>query len=244
MKKFGLGKKDKSSETSNEDPSRSRLFGKSRSKADSPAPASTNPYAVPQGTSSPDPYAQPASSSSYGGLVPAPSNGGAYGGTSSYGGSRNPSMISQQPPPYTGGYSADRTRNDKSPVPSGGYGGARNGNAGYGGQAGYGSNLYGEQSAGSGTASIASSKPGGYGGMGRSYSQETLETDAGRDALFGGAKQRVEQKQAQNPGLPPEEDPAKGGGANGNGWSDTGYGAYQERELTVGQGEHTLRLKC
>lgn len=234
MKKFGLGKKDKSSE---DDPNRSRLFGKSRSKAESPAPASTNPYAVQQGNNVPDPYVQPSQpygqNKANGGLA-APSAGPGYGP------SRSQSIISQnsyaQPPPYTGGggYSDDRSRNDKSPVPSGGYGAPRYGNTGYGNQSGYGSDKYGTSSANS-AASITSSRPGGYGGMGRSGSQDTLDTQSGRDALFGGAKERLA-KQEQSTGLPPEEDPARGYGGGAEAM-DMGYGTYQDRQLTAEEEE-------
>lgn len=63
-----------------------------------------------------------------------------------------------------------------------------------------------------------------------------MGTQAGRDALFGGAKERYEQKhaQAQQGGLPPDEDPARGYGSGGaTGVPDLGYGTYQERVLTV-----------
>lgn len=234
MKKFGIGKKDKSSE---DDPNRSRLFGKSRSKAESPAPASTNPYAVQQSSSTPDPYVQ--SSQSYGqsranGGLAAPSGGSGYGPSRSL--STNSQDPHAQPPPYTGGggYSGDRSRNDKSPVPSGGYGAPRYGNTGYGNQSGYGGDKFGTSTAND-AHSIVSSRPGGYGGMGLSGSQETLDTQSGRDALFGGAKERLA-KQEQSAGLPPEEDPARGydGGA---GAMDMGYGTYQDRQLTAEEEE-------
>lgn len=109
----------------------------------------------------------------------------------------------------------------------------------YGAQRGYGADRYGSNEAGPSV-----SAPGGYGGLGRSPSQETMSTQAGKDALFGGARERYEQRQAET-SLPPEEDPARGYGASGSGVPDMGYGTYQDRQLTVDQhtGPETY-LRC
>ncbi|KAF2088295.1 plasma membrane snare protein-like protein [Saccharata proteae CBS 121410] len=130
------------------------------------------------------------------------------------------------PPPYSAGGPSDSFRNDKSPVPPGGYSGSGN----YGNNAAYGQDRFG-----SGSASPApSARPGGYGGLGRSNSQETFSTDVGRQELFGNAAQRVQQ-------APPQSDPSGAygdSGAYGSGSAtDQGYGAYADRQLTAEEEE-------
>ncbi|OCK88475.1 uncharacterized protein K441DRAFT_588453 [Cenococcum geophilum 1.58] len=137
---------------------------------------------------------------------------------------------SAAPPPYNG--SNDSFRKDKSPVPAGGYGGGYGG--GYSGQAGGNQGGYGASRYGGGATEQAPSSRyglGGYGGLGRADSQDT---DAGRDALFGGAAQRYQQQQQQpqasQPGGAYNGAP---GGAGGYGTeASQGYGAYGDRELT------------
>ena len=235
MKKFGIGKKEKNE--AEEDCNRSRLFGSKSSKSKSTAPASTNPYAVPQNGVTRDPYAQSSSSSVL--------SSSAYGSATrtQYTDSRTTSTLSQ-PPTYDkamgttqrdgGELNADGWRVDKSPVPLNGYGGTgastRYNNAGGPAiQGGYGGDRYGQGQALNG----GSSRPGlgGYGGLGRSNSHDTMDTEAGREALFGNARERQQKQQAQV-GLPPEDNQLSGGYGDSAG-TEGGYGAYQERQLTV-----------
>jgi len=219
---FGKKDKDKSEEAT-----RTSLFAKS--KKPSQAPAASNPYAVQQST--PDPYASTPNYGISGTSVNrsqqqqppqqrgAPSNGG--------------------PPAYDGNSAFSK---DKSPVPAGGYNGNRfqspdafgQQQRGYGGGNAYGTN----------GGPSTSQRPGGYGGLGRSNSQDTMATDAGREALFGGAKERLQQRQAQDmvqTGLPPEEDPNRGYGGGGGGYGSSsggGYGQYgADRQLTAEEEE-------
>lgn len=184
--------------------SKRSLFSKS-SKSKSPAPA-TNPYAVPQNNLNADPYARPGPQQNPGGL--------------------------ERPPVYqSGGYSGianDVARTNKSPVPPGGYGGGpRYGNTGYGDQVGYGGDRFG----GISSASTSNSRPGGYGGLGGA---DLNAPDPNREALFAGAKSRVEQRDGQHApqqsSLPPENSQPRGG----YGMESQGYGPYEERQLTVG----------
>ena len=207
MKKFGLSKKDKSDDAQ-EDSKRSALFGRSKSK--SPLPPQANPYAVPQNNANPyanaDPYAKPVSG---------------YGPPPAYGNNAPGAPVADT-----------RTRNEKSPVPPGGYGGQPQRGfasppAGYGGQGGYGgANPYGGGSNG------GTPKGGGYGGLGAE--------DPNKNALFGGAKdkyekQKQQQQSMQGQGLPPEEQPhMSGAGGYGQDYGDQDYNRpYQDRQLTV-----------
>lgn len=131
------------------------------------------------------------------------------------------------PPAYSGGNSAPRP--EKTPAvtgagqPYGQRGGYGNQGASYGGQSGYGNDRYG----GDAPTGASSRGPGGYGGLGRAASNDTMTTDAGRNELFGDAPQRVQQQQPQ----PPQ---AGGYGQSGVG---AGYGAYGDRELTAEEQE-------
>ena len=198
----------------------------------SAAPSSqANPYAVqPQSN---DPYAQK---------------------TNSFG---------QQPPPYDNRSApASGLGQDKSPVPPGGYAGGPpppqgrfgrepahsqqqggyGGSSNYGQQSGYGSNAYGAEQ-----PSQSRYGPSGYGGLGRTNSQETTTTDAGRAALFGNAPQRQQQQQqqqAEQSTTPQgEEAPSSFGGYGGSGTATAntssygGYGAAPDRELTAEEQE-------
>ncbi|KAB8611419.1 hypothetical protein FH972_025924 [Carpinus fangiana] len=225
MKKF-MGKKDKGSDDVVDDSNRSRLFGKSKNKG--PAMASDNPYAqapIPQA----DPYAR---------AGPIPSVSSYAPSTVSYASS----SASKPPPSYTSGYSGmtdDSVRRDKSPVPLGGYGGApRSGyGPGAGGMSGYGQDQYSRASESSGGLAPPQ-RAGGYGGLGRSNSRETMQTDAGRDQLFGDARERAQKKQDHTLPL--------GEGQYGNTEEPSNYGAgdpgdmynrYQDRQLTAEEEE-------
>lgn len=123
---------------------------------------------------------------------------------------------SPAPPPYNGNNGGmDPYRRDKSPVPPGGY------SAGGTSQAAYGQNRYGSPA----SAASATARPGGYGGFARADSQDTMSTDAGRQELFGGAQQRVQQREDQ------------GGSTYGAGGEGQGYGGYGDRQLTAEEEE-------
>lgn len=214
MRKFGFSKK--SGDGDDDSNNRLALFG-SRSKSKSPAPSS-NPYAQP--TAPLDAYSQ---AKVQAGVAPPPAGTGAPSGPKpSHGGMNGDGFKSQQGNPYgeknynsepKSGYAPDRYGNQ------GGYGGDRYGS---GGQSGSGSR-YG---------------PGGYGGLGNTDPNDPAAAD--RDALFGGAKDRVKE-QPQNNGPPPPY--SQGGGAPGQApitdaaGLDTSYGAYQDRQLTAEEEE-------
>ncbi|KAF2723253.1 hypothetical protein K431DRAFT_344820 [Polychaeton citri CBS 116435] len=222
---FGFNKKEKDADL---DSQKSSLFSRaSKSKTSSPAPSSSNPYAVPPPANNPyaakpsaNPYASQTLNDPY-----APSG-------------QSSSDANGPPPSYRS--SSPQAPAEKSPVPAGGYGGGAarfpsQGNFGDNGSGGYGNDPYG-----SGQSRYG---PGGYGGLGRSNSQDTMATDAGRNALFGDAAKRA----AQQP--PPESQPAPGsagdqtyGGSGTGGYDSTempgGYGGYgSERQLTAEEQE-------
>ncbi|KAF2836229.1 hypothetical protein M501DRAFT_987403 [Patellaria atrata CBS 101060] len=203
MKKFGFKKKDKDTSST---PS---LDEDSRSS--SLFSSRTSKSKSPAGSN--NPYAQPAANDPYGGQ-PSP-----Y------------AKPDQNPPPYDG--SNDRFRQEKSPVPPGGYGSERYAapSSGYGTPTGYGNDRYG---GGSEASSTTGSRygAGGYGGLGRANSQQntpSTETTA-HDDRFGNTTQRQQQ---QGVGL--EQDSGRGPsyGTEGQG----GYGAYQDRQLTAEEEE-------
>lgn len=223
MKKLGLGKKKGDGD---EDSSRLALFG-SRSKSKSPAPPSSNPYAaVP-----PDPYTQ---AKIRAGLVPPPpgvstdrlpyQNGPPQNNT--YGGMPPPS---QGP---TGAYGRDQGPQGRYGAPQGGPRANGYGAEKYGNQNGYGAeksggNPYGGVPQTSGASPYNDDRPGGYGGLGRTNSSETATTDANRNALFGGAAERVQKLQEQ---APP-------GYEYGGQDEPKAYGAYGDRQLTAEEEE-------
>lgn len=239
MGKFSLKKSD-----GDEDSSRLALFG-SRSKARSPAPPSQNPYAQP--TVAPDPYTQakmnagilpaqgpppqgrgaPQAPGGYGGLgQPAP---GGYGRDNRYGGPQNGYGGENKPGgPSPGAYSQDQ----KFGAPGGGRGAAGFAPNQYAGQNGYGGNKGGENpyAAISQTSGTARYGAGGYGGLGRTNSSETTTTDMNRDALFGEARERAQER--QQTGAPPYEYNA--GQPEGEARN---YGAYGDRQLTAEEEE-------
>lgn len=168
----------------------------------------SNPYA--QGGE--DPYAKPmtAAQASYkqyqnapiNGLPGGPRAGGPPGGPRG-GMSRGGSDASNEtaPPPYNGGGGGGGYGNDKYGA-SGGYGSSRYDNSGY--------------------EKKSTRGPGGYGGLGGA------DQDDNRDALFGGARERYDQKQQQPPANPSS-------GTYGGSSSYGGYGA--QRELTAEEQE-------
>ncbi|PSK60518.1 Protein transport protein sec9 [Elsinoe australis] len=206
---FGFNKKDKEKD---EDSQRSALFG-SRSKSSKSAVPQVNPYAAVQAPAN-DPYSSKATDP----YVP---------------------KTSSQPPPYdnNGGH---QLRQDKSPVPIGGYGGAPpnpnryGGSSNYGQTSGYGSNPYGND-----PSAPPPQRPGGYGGLGRANSQDTVSTDAGRAALFGDAATRQQRPNQGGQGPPPGEN---GGDQSYSNYGQSsfqggGYGGYPDRELTAEEQE-------
>lgn len=138
------------------------------------------------------------------------------------------------PPPYEGGMS-NQLRQEKSPVPPGGYGGAPSSSrfqaqGSHGNQSGYGSDRYGP---GGGASPHGSRGPAGYGGLGRASSNETMSTEAGREELFGGARRRFQQQQ-QAPASGRPEDSGQG---DNDGAGSQSYGAYGDRQLTAEEEE-------
>jgi protein transport protein SEC9 len=210
MKKFGLGKKG----DADDDSSRRALFG-SRSKNKSPAPPTNNPYA--QSTAPPDPYTQAKISA---GILPsARQNGG------------------PRPPPGGGtglpsGPSLKKGSGDMygQNESRGGYGNDKYGNAGGYGQDKFGSDPYGNTAPAGGNSRYGA---GGYGGLGRTNSQETTSTDANREELFGGARDRLQQQGPTGYGAPSpySTDSAQGAGQSRN------YQAYGDRTLTAEEEE-------
>ncbi|KAK2030881.1 hypothetical protein LX32DRAFT_302312 [Colletotrichum zoysiae] len=197
MKKFGFGKKGGDD---GDDANRSALFGR---KSKSPASGNENPYAqAPAGN---DPYAE--DGNKFAGMTPyqqarAGAGVGAPGGLP--GGPR-----AGAPPPAAGGYGAEK----------------------YGAASGYGANRYdnNQNAYGSGQrpgAPAAGTRgPGGYGGLGRTNSNDT---DAVRDELFSGAQGRQQQNRPQ----------AGGYGQSAVPGQDDGYGGYgAPRELTAEEQE-------
>ncbi|KAL1303667.1 hypothetical protein AAFC00_007021 [Neodothiora populina] len=212
---FGLSKKDKDKEKSrDESSSRSALFG-GRSKSQKAAPAAANPYAVQAST--PDPYAsKPADPYA----ASRPSIGTPQGSTLG------------APPGYDG-RSPSPMRNDKSPVPIGGYGGGPSaprfgGQGNYGQQGGYGNTPYAADQP-------QASRAGGYGGLGRTNSNETMGTDAGRAALFGDAPQRQLQQQLEPPSA--AQDNSYAGGSNGYNANSAGPSDANRDALFGGAGQ-------
>lgn len=154
----------------------------------------------------------------------------------------------QQAPPAYGGGRNDSYRQEKTPAvtgPGGSYGQQRPGygsqgssgygsqGGSYGGQSGYGNDRYG--------SGPAPQRPGGYGGLGRTTSNDTMSTDAGRNELFGNAPQRQQAQQPPSGGYGQGgQSGGYGGGASG-GYGQSGqsggYGAYGDRELTAEEQE-------
>src|SRR5271154_4909142 len=150
-----------------------------------------------------------------------------------------------EPPPS--GYYGD---NKHEPPPSGYYGDNKYGpSQGTPGGLGYGAekfdkqNSYGQDLAGvnpyssivqtSGTPRYVA---GGYGGLERSNSNATTTTDANREELFGGARQRIQQRQQggpNGPNGPPDYEYNSAGATE----QEPSYGAYGDRQLTAEEEE-------
>lgn len=234
MKKFGFGKKSDGDEDSN----RTALFGRS-SKNSSPAPAASNPYAQPAAAA--DPYAQdnnkyanmgPVAPYGPSGVSPYQQARQQYGLPSGPGGGRG--GLPSGPSAGRGGYGASPAPPAATRAPSGnggGYGADK-----YGSGGGYGANRYDAPSYGAGADTGSKLGPGGYGGLGRTNSNDTTTTEHNRDALFGGAKDRYAQRAA----VPPSNGRSGGGyGAeSGTSSNEGGYGAYgEDRQLTAEEEE-------
>lgn len=220
---MGFLKKNKDGD---DDSNRNALFG-GRGKSKSPAPPSSNPYA--QAAIPPDPYTRAkmnagvsqGPSQTYQG-PPQPSQGG-YGGMSQPSQSRG---YGQQPSAYggqSGGYGDKYGGPPGDNKIQGGYAPDRYANQGAYGGASSGGNPYGAPQA-SGVA-----RAGGYGGLGRTASYETTPDD-NRDALFGGAGERLAQRQQQGP-------PDYAYQSQDQSGADTSYGAYGDRQLTQSEEE-------
>lgn len=209
MKKFSFGKKDKDS-------------GRSSNNS-SPAPSS-NPYAQAQVAA--DPYAQDnnkyAGMGSYGPSGPSPYQ---QAKSSTYGGLPNGPASGAQRGGYGAPPSATEPENRYGSSNGTAYGADR-----YGSGGGYGANRYDN-----GNGYNAPSRgPGGYGGLGRTNSNDTTTTDDNRNALFGDAKDRYAQKSS----LPPRNGQLGGGYEAESGNADSGYGGYgEQRELTAEEQE-------
>ena len=220
MKKFGFGKKGDDGDDSN----RLALFG-SKSKSKSPAPTA-NPYAQP--TIPIDPYTQ-AKMNAYAPRPTEPAQDG-YGapqsGPDKYGADKG-----VMDNPYAG--ASVSNNGNRYGATSGGYGADK-----YGAQGGYGADRYG--TSGRPAASQSGSSrygAGGYGGLGGASAYDD-GADESRDALFGGAKDRLKQK-APEPspyGQPPPYD-SNPSDTTANS-SSQGYGShYEQRERTAEEEE-------
>lgn len=228
MKKFSLGKKKDQDEES----TRSSLFGRSKDK--SSKSQQSNPYAnlptqadayneakaragVPgYAQRGPSPAPPPVQQGRYGGMngvYPDEKKSNPYGDDRKAGGYGG---LGDNPPQNGGGYGADR----------------------YGAQSGYGADRYGSGAAGP-QAETGGAKygAGGYGGLGRTTSHSTNATDDNRDALFGGAEDRVakQSQQQMGYGLPPPYEDGKEGGYGER--SEPSYEAYGDRQLTAEEEE-------
>jgi hypothetical protein len=229
MKKFGFGKKD-----GGDDSNRLALFG-SKSKSKSPAP-SANPYAVPAGVPI-DPYTQ-AKINAYTPKTSLPEKNGydqPKAGGNPYGVDNKGAAGDR--------YGAPNSGADRYGAGSGSYSGARGGYGAdkYGAQGGYGGDRYGTGGGAAPSQSGASKYgAGGYGGLGATGGYDN-GADENRDALFGGAKDRLKQKPQQPNGYgqpPPYEDPSQSGTQSNYGGSSSqqGHGGYgsapADRQLT------------
>lgn len=226
MGKFSLKKGD-----NDDDSSRLALFG-SRSKSKSPAPPSQNPYA--QAATPPDPYTRAKMSA---GIVPPSqqrpsgsdprgnyqSGPGPQGNVSGLPGPGQQRPSSGRDNPY-GGSQSSGLGDKRSGPPQGGYGADKFGNQNGYGAAGSGGNPYGSIQQPSGT-----SRQGGYGGLGPS---NLYDNDSNRDELFGGVRERMQQKQQNQADAAPDYqyNPANEAG-------DRSYGAYGDRQLTAEEEE-------
>lgn len=206
-----------------EDKNRLALFG-SRSKNKSPAPPANNPYAAP--TAPPDPYTQ--AKMKAGIIAPPPQQEGPQQG---YGQSRPPPGQSNPYAAASGGYGAqggyggygDNKYGQPPAQSQGGYGPNR-----YGNERGYGAPAQGGNPYASAGQAGGAARTGGYGGLGPAGGTEAAEED--RNALFGGAQDRLQQKKQNGP-----PDYQYNNGADPS--ESTSYGAYGDRQLTAEEEE-------
>lgn len=196
-----------------------------KSKNSSPAPAASNPYAQPSQAA--DPYAQDTNKYANMGRPSGPSGPSPYQQAKSQYGLPTGPRAGGLPSAPRGGYGASPapppSENGSDEPTVGGYGADR-----YGSGGGYGANRY------DGAAAQGGSKygPSGYGGLGRTNSVDTTNTEDARNALFGGAKDRYAQKAA----LPPSN--GRPGGGSSDSGANGGYGGYgEERQLTAEEQE-------
>ncbi|KAI4247843.1 MAG: hypothetical protein LQ352_006079 [Teloschistes flavicans] len=232
MGKFGFGKKGED----DEDSKRSALFG-SRSKNKSPNPAAVNPYAQPASAS--DPYTQAKLRVSQGLPARGPSPG-----LADPGGDAKRGINGFPAPSPEGGYGGMKAGayGDPPAGASSAGGGSRNGGTGYGADkygtsGGYGTDRYGNgASAPQSTGGSSRYGPGGYGGLG-----DPSAPEADREALFGGARERQQQRTQQPAGAPPpygadygQQDSSAPGGY---GDSSNSYQPYGDRQLTAEEEE-------
>lgn len=199
-----MGLFKKSGDGDEESSNRRALFGKSKSKTPPDQPA--NPYARPIPT---DPYTKAKFYAGATALKP-----------------------SEQPPPPPNQMSGPPAGYAAGPPtgPPGSNGFPGDNKQGYmpnqyGNQGGYGSNRFG-----GGGGSSSRYGPGGYGGLGGADPNEP--GDANREALFGGAQERVQQQQVGAP--PPYSSQADGYPGGTNEYSTS---MYQERQLTAEEEE-------
>jgi hypothetical protein len=201
-------------------------FGRKDKESKSSAPASaSNPYAQPQQEA--DPYAQ--DTNKYGGMEPSPyqQSKQSYGGFSS----GPPGGLPNGPGSIRSGYGGTPPPSYSSPVgretaATSGYGADR-----YGSGGGYGANRYDS------APSTTSRGPSGYGGLGRSNSNDTTTTEDNRNALFGGARERATAQQPQQRLPPSNGTPGGGYGADPDA-PPGGYGTYgEDRQLTAEEEE-------
>ena len=101
---------------------------------------------------------------------------------------------------------------------------------GYGASTGYGDDRYGSAQ----PAENPRARPGGYGGLGQPQSFDNAELDDGRSALFGGAPERLQNRQAAE--QPP---PYDHGQPNGTGQD---YEPYGDRQLTAEEEEEVNQV--
>ncbi|KAJ9656883.1 Protein transport protein S9 plasma membrane t-SNARE [Neophaeococcomyces mojaviensis] len=212
---MGLFKKK---EDDGEDSNRRALFGR-KSKNDSPAPPANNPYAAP--TAPPDPYTQ--AKMNAGIIQPLVSQGqpqqGGYGQMRPSQGQQSPYGAPQG---GYGGYGDNKFGPPQGQQPQSGYGSNRFGN-----DKGYGAPTQGGNPYAAMNQANGASRSGGYGGLGPTAGDAP---DENRDALFGGAQQRIQHKQQNGP-----PDYQYNGGQDSN--ESHSYGAYGDRQLTAEEEE-------
>ncbi|KAF2766890.1 hypothetical protein EJ03DRAFT_390742 [Teratosphaeria nubilosa] len=220
---FGLKKSSK--EADSLDAQKSSLFGRNKASK-SPAPQAANPYATPPPANDPyaqrnaNPYASNAAQSDP--YAPRSQSNLSQPPVSSISSLTLGSQASA-PPNYSSQAnlqpSPNRQQNYTTGAPKFSGGGS------YGQTGGYGSDPYG------GSAGQSRYGAGGYGGLGRKPSTDTMTTDAGRNALFGDAPARVAAQQQQQT----QDNSYSNAGGYGQSDMPGGYGA--DRELTAEEEE-------